>query len=201
MLFGAPLFRLAISAHGPARGWPGGRALGLATAIVALLSALGWFVGEAAGIVGSWADALAPDMLKAVAFDTRFGHVSMGRVGALVVVAAIHAWMKPARAKDIALLALAGAATAGLVGGGHGLAGEGAVGSLHAAADMTHALCAMGWIGGLFCLGQVLGRAAVGDLAADDLRVVLPRFSRVGYWLVALLLISGCINALVLVPR
>jgi putative copper export protein len=33
------------------------------------------------------------------------------------------------------------------------------------------------------------------------LGIVLSRFSRVGYWLVALLLISGCVNALVLVPR
>jgi putative copper export protein len=59
----------------------------------------------------------------------------------------------------------------------------------------------MGWVGGLFCLAQVLRRAMAGDLGAADLRVVLSRFSRLGYWLVALLLISGCINALVLVPR
>jgi len=201
VLFGAPLFRLAISPHGPAKGWPGGRGFELAAAGVAILSALGWFAGVAAGMVGSFADAFAPDMLQAVAFDTRFGHVSMARVGALVLIAAIHAWTRPGRGKDIALLMLAGAATASLVGVGHGLAGEGAVGPIHAVADMTHALCAMGWIGGLLCLGQVLRRAVAGELGAEDLRVVLPRFSRVGYWLVALLLISGSINALVLVPR
>src|SRR5262249_20339358 len=50
------------------------------------------------------------------------------------------------------------------------------------------------WIGGLFCLGLL----RVGD--ADAVRHALPRFSRIGYWAVALLVISGVVNALVLVP-
>jgi putative copper resistance protein D len=73
------------------------------------------------------------------------------------------------------------------------------VARVHMVADVVHLLCAMGWIGGLFCLAQVLRRAAAVDVV--DLGVVLTRFSRLGYWLVALLLISGCLNALVLVPR
>ena len=37
-----------------------------------------------------------------------------------------------------------------------------------------------------------------GDLGA--VRAALSRFSRIGYWAVALLLISGCVNAVILVP-
>lgn len=199
-LFGAPLFRLAISPPGPAPAWPGGRRIELAAAGVALLSALGWFAGVAAGMAGSWPDAFAPDMLQAVAFDTRFGRLWVVRLAAMIVILAIQALARPAPAKDAALVFVAGAVTASLVGTGHGMAGEGALGATHAVADAMHLLCAMGWIGGLFCLAQLVRRVARGEAGADMLHVALARFSRVGYWAVALLLVSGCINGVILVP-
>jgi len=204
LLLGAPFFRLAVSPHGPARGWPAGRAIELAAACVALVSGLGWFAGVAATFAGGWQDALAPDILQAVAFETRFGHLWIARLIALLALLVIHVLARPSRLRDGALAILAAAPTASLVGVGHGMTGAGAgaeVAWVHMAADIVHLLCAMAWIGGLFCLVQVLRRAVVGDSAGEFLHVVLPRFSRVGYWLVALLLISGCINALVLVPR
>lgn len=200
LLLGAPVFRLAIAPHGPSRGWPGGRTIELAAAAVALVSALGWFAGVAAGMAGSWVDAVAPDMLQTVALDTRFGRLWMARLAAMIVLLAIQAFARPAPAKDAALVFLAGAVTASLVGTGHGMAGEGALGPMHTVADATHLLCAMGWIGGLVCLAQLLRRVARGEAGADMLHVVLARFSRVGYWAVALLLVSGCINGVILVP-
>jgi putative copper resistance protein D len=201
LLFGAPFFRLAISPLGPARGWPGGRAIERAAAVVAVLSALGWFAGVAASMAGGWSDAFAPDTLWAVTFDTRFGRLWMARLAAMAAILAVLAWSRPAPAKDAGLVFLASAVGGSLVGTGHGTAGAGAVGPLHAVADVAHLLCAMGWIGGLACLAQVLRAGARGNLDAGVLRVVLRRFSRFGYWLVAVLLISGCINALVLLPR
>lgn len=201
LLLGAPLFRLAIAPHGPARGWPGGHRIELAAAAVALVSALGWFAGVAASMAGSWPDALAPDMLQTVAFDTRFGHLWIARLAAMAAIIAVETSPRPTVAKDAGLVFLAGAVAVSLVGTGHGMAGEGTLGPVHAVADMTHLLCAMSWIGGLFCLGQVLHLAIRDDSAKGELWRVLPRFSRIGYWLVAGLLISGCVNALVLVPR
>jgi copper resistance protein D len=201
LLVGAPFFRLAISPHGPAPGWPGGRRIELAAAGVALLSALGWFAGVAASMAGSWPDAFAPDMLQTVAFDTRFGRLWIARLAAMLAILALEAWARPALAKDVGLVFLASIVAASLVGTGHGTAGEGTLGPIHAVADVTHLLCAMGWIGGLFCLAQALRRAVHGGVAGEGLHLVLSRFSHIGYWLVALLLISGCINALVLVPR
>jgi putative copper resistance protein D len=201
VVLGAPFFRLAISTPGSVPGWPGGRRIELAAAGVALLSALGWFAGVAAGMAGSWPDAFAPDMLQTVAFDTRFGRLWIARLAAMAAILAVAAWPRPGFAKDVGLVFLAGAVAASLVGTGHGLAGEGAAGPIHMVADVAHLLCAMGWIGGLFCLAQVLRRAVRGGASGGGLHLVVSRFSRVGYWLVAVLLISGCINALVLVPR
>ena len=199
LLLGPPFFRLAISPDGPARAWPGRHAIELTAGAVALVSALGWFAGVAAGMTGSWADAFAPDMLQAVALDTRFGRLWIARLAAMAAILAVYGFASPTRARDVVLVFLASAVAASLVGTGHGTAGEGAVAPIHAVADVTHLLCALGWIGGLFCLAQLLRRAARG-IGADVLRIALPRFSRVGYWAVALLLVSGCINGVILVP-
>jgi putative copper resistance protein D len=200
LVFGAPLFRLAIAPRAPQPGWPGGRGIELAAALAALVSGLGWFAGVAATFAGGWRDALAPDILQAVTFETRFGHLWIGRLVVFAGVLAVQAWARPSWRRDAALVALGAAATASLIGVGHGMTGAGggpAIARLHMVADVVHLLCAMGWVGGLFCLAQVLRRAP----DASALAVVLSRFSRLGYWLVALLLISGCVNALVLVPR
>ncbi len=204
LVLGAPLFRLAVASDGADRGWPGGRGIELAGALAAVVSGVGWFAGVAATFAGGWADALAPDILQAVAFDTRFGHLWIARLGIFAAVLAIQAWARPSRRRDAALVLLGAAVTASLIGVGHGMTGAGggpAVARLHMAADVVHLLCAMGWVGGLFCLAQVLRRAAGGGVHGERLPAVLQRFSRAGYWLVALLLVSGCINALVLVPR
>jgi copper resistance protein D len=198
LLFGAPLFRLAVAPDG--HGVAGGRAIELAAGLAALASALGWFVGVAATMAGSWSDVVAPDILQAVA-DTRFGRLWIVRLGLIAALLAVQAGLKPSRAKDIALVIVAAVVTASLIGVGHGLAGAGDLAPIHAVADMTHLLCAATWIGGLFCLGQVVRAAATGAVDAQTIRVVLPRFSRVGFAAVALLVVSGCVNALVLVPR
>jgi putative copper resistance protein D len=95
----------------------------------------------------------------------------------------------------------AGAVTASLAGTGHGIEGPGALGPIHGVGDMIHLLCALAWIGGLFCLAQLLHRAAGGAFDGKSIGTVLRRFSTLGYGLVALLVISGVINSLVLLPR
>ena len=201
LLLGAPLFRLAIAPDGVV---VGGRRIEIAAAVAALLSGLGWFAGVAATMAGSWSDALAADILQAVTFDTRFGHLWIGRLVVLVAIIAIQAWSVPSRWRDGALALLAAGFAASLVGVGHGMTGAGhgpTVAWIHMVADMAHLLCAAAWIGGLFCLGQLLGRSVAGRLPEDAVRFALGRFSGHGYWAVALLLITGCINALVMVPR
>jgi len=211
LLFGAPLFRLVVAprdfAFGGAARW-----IEPLAAAAALLSGLGWFAGVAATMAGSWSDALAPDILGAVMEDTRFGHLWVARLILIAALFAIQAVVKPSRGRDLALLVLAAATVASLVGVGHGMAGNGSLGPVHMVADMVHLLCAMTWIGGLFFLGLVVQRTVAARASApadapsgrhsdlDDLRQALRRFSRLGYGAVALLVGSGCINALILVP-
>ena len=101
------------------------------------------------------------------------------------------------------MLVLSGALTASLAGVGHGSVGAGIAGLVHLVADMTHLLCAAAWLGGLACLGLVLRRVVnEGDAESIDVvRTVLPRFSKMGYAAVAALLVTGCINMMVLVAR
>ena len=200
LLFGAPLFRLAIVGEDA----PRGRAWELAASVAALFSGLGWFAGVAANMAGSFADAATPDTLQAVTFDTRFGHLWIGRLIVLVAIFVVQLGWRPSRWRDGVLMLLAGGFAASLVGVGHGMTGAGhgpAVADIHMVADMVHLLCAAAWIGGLFCLGPLLHRVATGCETSGTAREALRRFSTMGYWAVGLVLITGCINALVMVPR
>ncbi len=201
LLLGGPLFRLAVA---PKHAAHAARVIEGAAAFLALVSGLGWFAGVAATMAGSWSDALAPDTLQAVAFDTRFGHLWLARLALLIVLFAIQMLVRASRAREAALALFAGAFAASLVGVGHGMTGAGhgpTIARIHMLADIVHLLCGMTWIGALFWLGWLLHRAMTGDASADVARAVLQRFSRIGYWAVALLLISGCINTFVMVPR
>ncbi len=201
LLVGAPLFRLAIAPDG--RGAAGGRGVELAAALAALVSGVGWFAGVAATMAGSWSDAVTPDILQAVTFDTRFGHLWIARLALLVGLLAVQTFGRPSRVRDGALLVFAAGFAASLVGVGHGMTGAGhgpLVARIHRVADVVHNLAAAAWIGALVCLGRLLNGAMTGRETADAVRLALRRFSRMGYWAVALVLITGCINALVMVP-
>ncbi len=200
LLFGAPLFRLAVAPAQPSIG----PRLEVAASVAALLSGLGWFAGVAATMAGSFTDAVTPDILQAVAFDTRFGHLWIARLVVLIAIFVLQLGGKPTRRRDAALAVLAAALAASLVGVGHGMTGAGhgpAVARFHMVADIVHLLCAAAWIGGLFCLGYLLHAVMAGRATVGAARIALRRFSTLGYWAVALVLITGCINALVMVPR
>jgi len=202
LMVGAPLFRLAVAPDGW-RGDPGGRAIEIAAAVAALVSGLGWFAGVAATMAGSWADAITPDTLWAVSFETRFGHLWIARLVLLAALMTVQAIAKASPLRDAALLTLAAAFAASLVGVGHGLTGAGhgpEVARIHTAADIVHLLCAATWLGALVGLGRLIHRVLIGKETLDVVREALRRFSLIGYWAVALVLVTGCINALVMVP-
>jgi putative copper resistance protein D len=176
----------------------------LHVAALALLSALGWLIGVAADMSGSFAQAFAAETLTAVLSETRFGQVWLAR---LALAAALFAWMvlpaSAGRRGDIVTLALAAALTASLAGVGH--AATGALAPLHVAADAAHLLAAAAWVGGLFALAAALraGRAAQGRAAQRrdaDMPALLARFSRLGTVAVAVLVLSGLVNTALILP-
>jgi copper resistance protein D len=204
VLFGGALFRLCVE---PRRGdqpeqWP--RMVDVAAAAVALLSALGWLVGVAATMAGGWGELLAADAVAAVLVETRFGRLWIGRLAlAAAILGLVLMTRRRTQPWEVAVLLLSAVLTASLVAVGHGSVGAGLLGPIHVVGDALHLLCACAWLGGLCGLGIVLHSAGRrhDDASRDLVRDALPRFSRLGYLAVGLLLVTGVLNAIVLVPR
>jgi putative copper resistance protein D len=200
LLVGPPLFRICIQPAGSLA--PPTYLIERAAGIAALISALGWLAAVAASMAGGWLEAIDPGTAAAVMLDTRFGCLWIARLALILAIVLLCRFARRTRTTDIVLLALAGIATASLVGVGHGLAGAGPLALIHGAADVLHLLCMATWLGTLFCLALLLHETmAAGDGESDVIRTALPRFSHIGYGAVALLLVSGCVNAFILLPR
>jgi copper resistance protein D len=202
LLFGGSLSRLCIVPRRLDQPEQCPRVIDVAAALAALLSALGWLVGAAATMAGGWAELLVPDTLPAVLVDTRFGQIWIGRLALVAAILGLEfAPRRGTRAGEVAMLLLSAGLTASLAGVGHGSAGPGMLGPIHLVGDAVHLLCAAAWLGGLVGLGIVLRRVGRGDYAASLVRIAVPRFSRFGYVAVSLLLVTGALNTIVLVPQ
>ena len=156
-------------------------------ALVALASGLAMLPVTAARMAGENAAAFDPQILRAVLFDTGFGHVWCLHLALLIPPAVVP------RGPLAALFAAAALAGLGWVGhpAGHGLAVNQAV----------HLLAAGAWLGGLWPLSRLLlqARRSGDEAAVGRLREVLSRFSRMGYAAVALILASGIVDTVALV--
>ncbi len=123
------------------------------------------------------------------------------RIAALAVVA-LAALLLPRRGPWLGAAALAGGvALATLAWGGHGAAGEGATGWVHLGADILHLLAAGAWTGALLGLVLLVARPAA---RIDPAHLVLTHralrgFGRVGTIMVATLVLTGLVNAWLLV--
>ena len=159
--------------------------------LVALLVATGglWFMLETANIGSGWADAFDPAALSVVATDTMFGQVWVVRL-VLIVLLVPALWLRGAAGR--ALFVVAVAAVLGSLGFvGHAAMEEGVAGSVHRVNHMLHLLASGFWVGSLppllACL-VVLRR----DPAAAG--TTLQRFSGLGHLAVALTLVTGVVN-------
>jgi copper resistance protein D len=170
----------------------------LFAAVAAFFSALAWWDALAVSIGDGWVDALNEETLAAILFNTEFGRVWIWRlaISALLIFALLIARRSDWTPRiNMFVASLAAALLASLAGVGHAAMHEGARGAIHQAAHATHLVAAGTWVGGLVPLGYLLGKAAferTGEWAAFAVHA-LPRFSRVGYFSVSLVLLSGCL--------
>ncbi|WP_309630218.1 copper homeostasis membrane protein CopD [Brevundimonas sp.] len=191
---GLPLFQaFGLSEPGPQ--YPGRAPViaGLALAV----TAVGGLLAQTAMMAGGWAAVLDPAALGYVVQSTGLGiaHVVRAGLAMLGVAALFFAWRRKSGG-IVAILAFAGA-VASFAWSGHGAASEGAIGLWHLAADIAHALAACVWLGALagFCLQLFRPATQAADLAVRS----LARFASIGTVAVAVLVITGLINAAFLI--
>jgi len=203
VLFGVSLFPLYAyrnSEPAPSRSWRS--RLLLATAVIAVISGLIWFLFSAANMAGSLSDLSDAENLWAAIRDTGFGNVWTARMllAVLIVVAtAAYALRKASIGENLLVLILAAVFLASLAGAGHAQVEEGGASVLHVFSDVAHLLAAGAWLGGLVPLAYVLACHARPSRDAGPLDQVLLRFSGMGYVAVATLVGTGLVNSWFLV--
>jgi putative copper resistance protein D len=168
---------------------------------IAAASGMIWLLLAASSMSGlPFADSMSSDVLLTVLNETQFGFVSEIRLAMAVIIAGCLAYHRFAPARALAL-----ALSLGLIGAlawtGHAGSTLGKMGNLHLTADVLHLFAAASWIGGLVSLALLLAEArrhqavAWASLARD----AAERFSTLGIISVAILLVTGIVNAWILV--
>jgi putative copper resistance protein D len=169
--------------------------------VIAVATGLGWLLLLTMQITGlSLWDALTQQGLSTVVEVTQFGQVTVIRLALAVLLAvslaAERVW--PLRRLTLlSALAFAGA----IAWTGHAGSTAGDLGVLHLFSDVSHLWAASAWIGGLVLLARLLKSSARRQSPAwRKLAVVaVTRFSMLGMVAVATLVLSGVINAWIIV--
>lgn len=200
LMFGLPLFGL-YGLRGPERAANTVlrfRALVAATAVVGLLLSVAGIVSLAAAMSGAPLTEVNGAAVNAIVSGTTIGTVWLVRMAALLLIAVIAVMGRGGSALWLGSTAgLAGVAVATLAWSGHGAMSDGAIGSVHLAADIVHLLAAGAWLGALLALAVLLFRPT-DRMTPDHLRLAhraLSGFAIVGTVLVSLLIVTGLINS------
>jgi copper resistance protein D len=206
LIFGTAAFRVYALADSDTRtassilagfdAWFGNVAL--AAALVALISAMAFVLCQAAAMAGSPAAAVDVAAVSAVLLETRFGRVWCWHLllAAILVLACLG---RHPRRPAVLFLSLGLLASLGWVG--HAAMDAGLAGIAHELNQTVHLLAAGLWLGGLVPLAWVLrqARRQPGAFEISVTRDALRNFSHIGYVAVALIALTGAINALLLV--
>ena len=169
--------------------------------LIAFVSGILWLLLQTSAMSGqTLGEAVLSGAIVTVVNDTQFGLVSEIRLALAVLLAVCLAFD---RQKSTRWLALGAALclVAAIAWTGHAASTPFKLGYLHLAADALHLCGAAAWIGGLMSLAlliRIVGRyhaSAGAPMRLDAVR----RFSALGMVSVATLVISGIINAWILV--
>ncbi|MET4204894.1 copper homeostasis membrane protein CopD [Bradyrhizobium sp. LA6.12] len=165
---------------------------------VAMISGVIWLLLQAVSMSGMpIEEALTVDVLSTVITETQFGEATIVRAGFAICLAVCLAHDRAAVAQWLGTAAALGFA-ASLAWTGHAGSTIGAMGYLHLAADALHLTATSAWIGGLLSLILFLA-AAQRNKAISLARDATERFSTLGIVSVVTLVLTGLINAAILV--
>lgn len=171
------------------------RVSAIAVAAVTTLAALPL---EAAVIGEGWADAVTPATVRAVLFETSVGTAWMAQAAAALLLGGILALPDGVQTEATALASGLLLATLALTG--HAAMHEGGLGVAHRLNDAAHVLTAGGWLGALVPLLPLL-RALDDPSRRHQAGIALRRFSAVGHGAVAIVIMTGVLNTMLVLGR
>ena len=179
-----------------ARIWSRLRVWRIGALLLAVIAAMTALPVQSALLGSGWAGALDLSMLQAVATETSAGTAWIWQAAAVVALCVISLAI-PVRVQP-PLIALSSACLlVSLTFTGHAVMHDGLTGLAHRANDLLHVLSGGAWLGALLPVLLLL-RELDHDNAGSDARLALSRFSLAGHGAVALVLVSGLANTLLI---
>jgi copper resistance protein D len=167
-------------------------------AFLAAVTAVLWLLLEGGEMGNGWSDTLNLDLLRDVIGGTQFGQVWRWRLLAALALMIATLWRHKKKLALLAILSAPFLASLGLVG--HAAMWEGSAGIIERTNQGLHLTAAGFWLGALAPLVICLGRFA--DPAfKTDAALALRRFSGLGHFAVALVLMTGVINTFMILRR
>lgn len=151
-----------------------------------------------ANLGNGWGDALDAGLIHDVLFETTVGLAWQAQAVAAAVMAGAFLLPESWRRRGLALGSGLGLAFLSLTG--HASMLEGWLRQVHRANDVLHVLTAGGWLGALVPLIPILRLLDRADCRAEAL-LALRRFSSAGHVAVALVIISGVVNVMLILKR
>lgn len=178
-----------------------------ASLALALFSGIAWLMVLSADIAGeTLTEALSAGVPWIVLTETRFGHAWIARLVIAGLIAAEMARLGTTTLRSsswsrVSVILLAACFLGLLASSGHAGATGGLIGGVHWIADALHLVAAGAWLGGLVPLALLLAAAGrVADQASMQIATLAAhRFSALGIVCVATILVTGIVNALILV--
>jgi putative copper resistance protein D len=170
----------------------------LLIAAIAVLTVLAVLPVTTANTGNGWSDALDAGMIHDVIFKTTVGAAWQAQALAAIVMAG--ALLLPEKRCRYGLTLGAGLGLASLSLTGHASMLEGWLKQVHRANDILHVLAGGGWLGALVPLLSTLRLLGRPECRAEA-QLALRRFSNAGHVAVALVIVSGIVNTLLILKR
>ncbi|SCB38510.1 copper homeostasis membrane protein CopD [Rhizobium hainanense] len=170
----------------------------LLIAAIAVFTVLAALPVATANIGSGWSDALDVGMIHDVVFETTIGVAWQAQALAAIVIVCALLLPESWRRHGLALGAGLGLASLSLTG--HASMLEGWVQQAHRANDVLHVLAGGGWLGALVPLLTILRLLGRPECRAEA-QLALRRFSNAGHVAVALVILSGIVNTLLILKH
>ncbi|NRN28102.1 copper homeostasis membrane protein CopD [Photorhabdus heterorhabditis] len=170
--------------------------------VVALITAIGWLVIQAGLMGDGWQDTYDPEIWRAV-LGTTFGKIWQWQI-LVAVVTTGFLFINNQKARNILMLISSTILLSCHAFIGHAVIHDGMLGILHQINQVIHLLSAGYWFGGLWpfllCLQflRIRNELAVG--LDRQVMISMMRFSTYGHIAVILIIVTGMISSLILLP-